>query len=68
MAMTFSNIRVVNGKSEPLKSELLQQIEFNSPPTGERVWLHILLRKRSNQRFSGLNDPASNADATSPSR
>jgi hypothetical protein len=42
----------------PLDPEFSAQIQFNSIPSANLVWLHILLRKRHPGNFAGLIDPS----------
>lgn len=58
----------MSGAPVPLKSEFLRQIRFERTPVADQVWLHTLLRKRREAPFRALNDPAFNAEATSPAR
>src|SRR5262249_26475042 len=53
-------------ESHPLKDEFMRQIKFNKCPTAQRVWLHILLRKKNDEPFKGLNDPVFSSEATTP--
>lgn len=55
---------------EELRPDIMRQIDFprNRPPRSERVWLHILFRKRGNAPFRGLNDPAFSSEWKEPDR
>lgn len=55
-----------DGKPAELKPDFMREIRFARAPVCERVWLHILLRKRKAAPFRGLNDPVFSADATQP--
>ncbi|HEV2187186.1 MAG TPA: hypothetical protein VGR70_08255 [Stellaceae bacterium] len=57
-----------DNKPTPLKAEFMEQIAFTHSPIAERVWLHILLRKRTNAPFQGLNDPAFNSNWDKPAQ
>src|SRR5262249_46064366 len=57
-----------SGVVEPLKPAFMQLIKFNSRPVAERVWFHIILRKRSARGFAGLYDPVFSPEATVPTQ
>src|SRR6185437_1256144 len=39
---------------------------FTSAPIAEKVWLHVLLRKRVDRPFAGLNDPTFRSEWHTP--
>jgi hypothetical protein len=55
-----------DGNAVPLNGQIMRRIEFASAPVSEKVWLHVLLRKRSDRPFAALNDPAFRPEWRSP--
>jgi hypothetical protein len=55
-----------DGNAVPPNASMMRNIEFASAPISEKVWLHVLLRKRSGRPFAGLNDPAFRREWRSP--
>jgi cyclophilin family peptidyl-prolyl cis-trans isomerase len=55
-----------DGNPAMLKPEFMKQITFSKAPVAEKVWLHILLKKRSERPFKVLNDPSFSPEFSAP--
>jgi hypothetical protein len=56
----------VEGRPVTLDIAQMPRISFSDAPVAQKVWLHILLRKRAERPFAGLDDPSQSRDRQTP--